>query len=100
MKSNHVPNAAVVEFKTGFAGRHFYVNGYLARQISSSANISAYNQNNIAAFLGSNVNYSIVGINLFAPFYKKFGLEGGLNKYISGRSEGESGGYGAIIYTF
>ncbi len=100
LRSNDVPNAAIVELKTGFAGRHFYVDGYIARQASTSANISANNQNNISAFSGSNVNYSRVGINLFAPIYKKFGLAGGLNNYLSGRSEGESGGYGALIYSF
>ncbi len=100
LRTNHVPNAAIFEFKTGFAGRHLYLDGYIARQTSSLANISSNNQNNIAAFLGSNVNYSRFGINLFAPVYKKFGLAGGVSKYISGRSEGESGGYGAIIYTF
>ena len=100
LRSNNVPNAAIVEFKTGFAGRHFYVDGYVARQASSSVNIAANSQNNIAAFSGSNVNYSRIGINLFAPVVKKFGVAAGFSQYINGRSEGESGGYGALIYTF
>ena len=99
-KSNHVPNAAFVEFKTGFAERKFYVDGYVATQASSSGKGAENGLNNIAAFSGSNVNYSKVGFNLFVPIIKKIGIAGGLNKYINGRSEGEVGGYGALIYTF
>lgn len=100
VRSNHVPNAAIIELKTGFAGRRFYVDGYLARQTSTSTEPSQNDMNNFSAFSGSNVNYSRIGFNLFVPVIKKFGIAGGLSNYTSGRSQGESGGYGALIYTF
>jgi hypothetical protein len=100
VRSNHVPNAAIIEFKTGFAGRRFYVDGYLARQTSSSTESSQNSMNNFSAFSGSNINYARIGFNLFIPVIKKFGIAGGLSNYLNGRSEGETGGYGALIYTF
>ena len=100
LRNNNVPNAAIVEFKTGFAGQHFYIDGYIARQISSSENALVNNQNNISAFSGSNLNYSKVGINLFVPIIKKIGVAAGVSSYLNGSSSGEKGGYGALIYTF
>lgn len=100
LRSNNVPNAAILELKTGFAARRIYVDAYIAGQTSAATKSSQNNLNNISAFSGSNLNYSRVGLNAFAPVYKKFGIAGGLSTYTKGRSEGESGGYGAVIYTF
>ncbi len=100
LRSNHVPNAVIVEFKTGFAGRRIYVDGYVARQASSSTASSQNNANNLSAFSGYNLNYCRIGFNLFVSVVKKIGVAGGLNNYLTGRNEGESGGYGALIHTF
>ena len=100
LRSNHVQNAAIVEFKSGFAGRRIYVDGYIGRQTSSTSKPSQNNINNLSAFSGSNPNYTRIGFNVYVPIIKKIGIAGGLSNYLNGRSKGENGGYGALIYTF
>ncbi|MFC4261849.1 hypothetical protein ACFOWM_03080 [Ferruginibacter yonginensis] len=96
IKGNHVPDAAITEFKIGYAGNRVYFDVFAARQSSnkSEAGASALNE---STFQLSNINYSRIGANIYVPIIKKVGVAAGYNKYISGLSKGIEGGYGALI---
>lgn len=96
IRSNRVPNAFITEAKLGFAGSFVYFDIFYANQ-SSSAQDMVNSNSGQSIFEVNNVNYSKIGLNLYFPIVKKVGIAAGINKYTSGLSKNQQGGYGALI---
>lgn len=99
IRGNRVPNALISEVKLGFAGSFLYLDVFYANQ-NSRAEDSLNANTGQPIFQLSNVKYSKIGLNVYFPIIKKVGFAVGINKYTSGLSKNENGGYGAIILNF
>jgi hypothetical protein len=100
LKNNQVPNAVMSEFKAGLIQPHFYFDAFIANQTSlSGTDILAEGFQGF--FPSTKVNYTRIGLNVFVPIYKQFGLCAGSSTYIGGRNLGQSTSYyGAISVSF
>lgn len=100
-KSIGIPDAISSEIKLGYAHKRFYVDAFLANQLSEKDGVDILNAGFMGNFPATRVNFTRVGLNGYVPFYKSFGLVAGANSYISGRNLGKSTGfYGGIVYNF
>jgi hypothetical protein len=97
IRGNAVPNALISEAKLGFAGSFIYFDVFYANQHSPTKD-SFDTTTGQPIFQVSNVNFSRIGLNVYIPIIKKVGLAGGANRYTSGLSKNEIGGYGALIF--
>jgi hypothetical protein len=72
------------ELKLGYAASKFYGDAYVANQTSTSGvDILA---EGFQGFPSYKVNYTKIGLNLYTPLYKDFGLAGGASTYsVAGR---------------
>jgi hypothetical protein len=100
LKNHQVPNAVMSEFKAGLIQPNFYFDIFIANQISlGGTDILAEGFQGF--FPSTKVNYTRIGLNIFVPFYKQFGLCAGGSRYIDGRNLGQSTGYyGAVSVSF
>jgi hypothetical protein len=100
VKNNQVPHAVMSEFKAGLIQPNFYFDVFIANQTSlSGTDILAEGFQGF--FPSTKVNYTRIGLNVFAPIYRQFGLCAGSSTYIDGRNLGQSTSYyGAISVSF
>jgi hypothetical protein len=96
LKNNQVPNAVMSEFKAGLIQPNFYFDAFIANQTSlSGTDILAEGFQGF--FPSTKVNYTRIGLNIFVPIYKQFGLCAGGSTYIDGRNLGQSTSYYSAI---
>lgn len=99
-RNNQVPNAFISELKAGYASKNVYIDIFGASQISAKG-VDILKEGFTGFFPATQVNYNRIGVNIYVPIYKGFGLAGGSATYVGGRNLGQStGGYGAVIYSF
>ncbi|WP_130736304.1 hypothetical protein [Flavobacterium sp. J27] len=100
LASKEVPNSYTSELKLGYAVTKFYGDAYLANQTSTSG-VDILGQGFQGFFPATKVNYTKIGLNLYAPIYQDFGLATGASTLIAGRNIGKATGfYGALVYKF
>lgn len=100
-KNNKVPNALTSELKLGFAASKFYIDGFFATQLNSSAGVDILQPGFNGFFPATKVNYTRVGLNAYFPFTKHVGITAGANTYLTGRNIGKSTGfYGGLVFNF
>ena len=100
ISTNQVPDALVSEIKVGYAVSKFYFDAWAAFQ-KSSKGVDILQPGFTLFFPATTVNYSRIGANLYAPIYKGFGANLGVNAYVAGRNLGKSAGYSAsLVYNY
>ncbi len=101
IRNNDVPNALLSEFKLGYAASKFYVDAFIANQLSDDSGVDILGEGFTGFFPATRVNYTRIGVNVFMPITEKFGITAGTNAYISGRNLGKAtGAYGGVVYSF
>ncbi|GAB7258274.1 hypothetical protein OBPA_27410 [Polaribacter sp. OB-PA-B3] len=101
VRGNDVPNALLSEFKLGYAASKFYVDAFVANQLSDDSGVDILGEGFTGFFPSTRVNYTRIGINAFYPFTDSIGITAGTNTYISGRNLGKAtGSYGGVVYSF
>jgi hypothetical protein len=99
-RNNQVPNAFVSQVKLGYAGKAIYADAFLAWQRSSDG-VDILGPGFEAFFPATRVNFTRLGLNIFAPLTRSFGVSAGAMRYVQGRNLGQSTGfYGGIVYGF
>ncbi len=100
-KDSGAPHALLSEVKMGYAASKFYVDGYVANQLSEKDGTDILNEGFTGYFPSTRVNYTRVGLNIFAPLFQGIGIAAGANTYVAGRNLGKSTGfYGGLVYSF
>lgn len=100
LASNQVPNSYTSELKLGYAASKFYGDAFVANQTSTSG-VDILGEGFQGFFPATKVNYTKIGLNLYTPIYKDFGLAGGASTLVAGRNIGKATGYyGALVYKF
>jgi hypothetical protein len=100
LASNDVPNSLTSELKVGYAASKFYGDAYIAGQ-KSNGGVDILAEGFQGFFPATRVDYTKVGVNLYAPLYKAIGIAGGASTIIEGRNIGKATGfYGAVVYKF
>lgn len=100
-RNNDVPNALLSEFKIGYAASKFYVDAFVASQLSDDSGVDILGQGFTGFFPATRVNYTRIGVNAFYPITKELGITAGTNAYVSGRNLGKAtGAYGGVVYSF
>lgn len=95
-----VPDSYMSEFKLGYAGSKVYADVFVANQTSTTG-VDILGEGFQGFFPATRVNFTRVGLNLYAPLYKAIGLVGGANSYVDGRNIGKATGfYGGVVYKF
>lgn len=98
--TNRVPDALLSEIKVGYAASKIYFDAWAAFQ-NSNKGTDILQPGFDAFFPATRVNYSRVGGNIYAPIYKGFGANLGVNAYVAGRNLGKSTGYSAsLVYNY
>jgi hypothetical protein len=98
--SNNVPNSYATELKVGFAARLFYADAFIANQ-KSTGGVDIFGEGFAGFFPITKVNYTKIGLNLYTPIYKDFGVSAGASTLVAGRNIGKSTGYyGGVTYKF
>lgn len=101
IKNGEVPNALMSEFKIGYAGSRFYLDGFIANQLSDKDGVDILGEGFTGFFPATRVNYTRVGVNAYVPLIEGIGITGGVNQYVAGRNIGKSAGYYAgLAYSF
>lgn len=99
-RGDDVPNAVLSEFKVGYAGSSFYVDGYVAGQLSTDG-VDILQDGFVGIFPATRVSYTRVGASVFVPVAGGFGVAGGASAYVAGRNIGKATSfYGALVYSF
>lgn len=94
------PNVANAVFKLGYAGKYFYVDGWLDAQTSLSG-VDIMGEGFAGNFPETRVGYSRVGANLYVPFTPFIGASAGFGTVIDGRNIGLTTYYsGGITLSF
>lgn len=94
------PNVANALFKLGYAGKHFYVDGWLDAQTSLSG-VDIMGEGFAGNFPETRVGYSRIGANLYVPFTPFIGASAGFGTVIDGRNIGLTTYYsGGITLNF
>ena len=97
LRSNDVPNAAILAGKVGYAGQHFYVDLWSETQISGS---DAPDIGGVP-FNETRVNYTQVGISGYVPITSGLGVSAGVGQFVSGRNVGLATRIsGGVVYSF
>jgi hypothetical protein len=100
LRSKDVPNAFISELKAGYANKSFYIDAYATSQLSGDGP-DILKEGFTGVFNRTRVNYNRIGVNVFVPIIKSFGVAAGASSYVAGRNLGQSsGGYGALIFSF
>ncbi len=101
LRNNDVPNALLSEFKLGYAASKFYVDAFVANQLSDNSGVDILGEGFTGFFPATRVNYTRIGVNAFLPITKQLGITAGTNAYVSGRNLGKAtGAYGGVVYSF
>jgi len=95
------PHALLSQLKVGYAASKFYVDGYVANQLSEKDGVDILGDGFTGYFPATRVNYTRVGLNGFVPIIDGIGITAGANTYVAGRNLGKSTGfYGGLVYSF
>ena len=98
--TNEVPNSYISELKLGYAVSKFYGDAFLANQFSTSG-VDILGEGFQGFFPATRVSYTKIGVNLYTPIYKEFGVGTGISTLLAGRNIGKATGvYGALVYKF
>ncbi len=101
LRGNSVPNAFITEFKLGYAASKFYIDAFVANQLSDKDGVDILGNGFTGFFPATRVNYTRIGLNAYAPLVDGIGLTAGANSYVAGRNLGKSTGfYGGVVYSF
>jgi len=99
-RGNDVPHALVTELKLGYAASKYYFDVFIANQLSEDG-VDILGEGFTGFFPATEVNYTRIGINGYAPLYDGIGITAGANAYVAGRNLGKSTGfYGGLVYSF
>lgn len=100
-KGNQSPHALLSEFKLGYAGSTFYVDAFVANQLSEKNGVDIIGEGFVGYLPAARVNFTRVGINAYAPLVEGIGLTAGVNTFVAGRNIGKATGfYGGLVYSF
>jgi hypothetical protein len=100
-RGNSVPHALITELKLGYAASKFYVDAFVANQLSEKDGVDILGNGFTGFFPATRVNYTRVGVNAYAPLIEGIGLTAGANTYVAGRNLGKATGfYGGVVYSF
>ena len=95
-----VPDSYMSELKLGYAAKRIYGDVFIANQTSTTG-VDILGNGFQGFFPATKVDFTRVGVNLYAPIYKAIGLAGGANSYIAGRNIGKATGfYAGVVYKF
>ncbi|MCB2379178.1 hypothetical protein LGH70_16385 [Hymenobacter sp. BT635] len=97
LRTQRVPNAFIADAKVGYAGLKLYAEAWASFQRSSRAGTDILQPGFDLFFPATRVNYSRIGISLFRPIAKGFGVVLGGSQYVSGRNLGKSSGISAGV---
>jgi hypothetical protein len=97
LRSNPVPNAFVADGKVGYAGLKLYGEAWVSYQQSSDEGTDILQPGFTDLFTATRVNYTRVGVSLYKPVTKGFGLVLGASRYVAGRNVGQSTGVSAGV---
>jgi len=101
VRDKSVPNAFVAETKVGFAGPKLYVDALASFQKSDKSGTDVLQPGFEGFFPATRVDFVRLGISVFRPIAKGFGLTVGATTYVAGRNLGKSTGVsGGIAYNF
>jgi hypothetical protein len=100
-RGNSSPHALISELKLGYAGSNFYVDAFVANQLSEKDGVDILGEGFVGFFPEVRVNFTRVGLNAYVPVSGGFGIAAGANTYVAGRNIGKSTGfYGGLVYLF
>lgn len=100
-KGNSSPHALLSELKLGYAGSKFYVDAFVANQLSEKDGVDILGEGFTGFFPEARVNYTRVGLNAYAPLTSGIGITAGANTLVAGRNIGKATGfYGGLVYSF
>ncbi|AWG20419.1 hypothetical protein FFWV33_02180 [Flavobacterium faecale] len=98
--SNDVPNSVTTELKVGYAAKSFYGDVFIANQ-KSTGGVDIFGEGFAGYFPTTKVNYTKIGVDLYAPVYKDWGVSAGASTLVAGRNIGQATGfYGGLVYKF
>ncbi|WP_405329876.1 hypothetical protein [Leeuwenhoekiella sp. LLG6367-2.1] len=101
LRSNDVPNSLLSEFKLGYAADMFYLDAYVANQLSDKDGVDIFGEGFTGFFPATRVNYTRLGFTAYVPLYRGIGVSGGYSTYVNGRNLGDSDGYNwGLTYSF
>lgn len=101
LRNNEVPNALLSEFKLGYAADLFYLDAYVANQLSDDDAVDIFGDGFTGFFPATRVNYTRLGFTAYVPVYKGIGVSGGYSTYVAGRNLGDSDGINwGLTYSF
>lgn len=92
LRSEDVPDAILSQLKIGYAAEKFYGDVYIGAQKSTSG-VDILGEGFQGFFPATEVSYTRIGVNLFAPVYKNLGASGGFSQITDGRNIGKASGY-------
>lgn len=100
-KGNSSPHALITELKLGYAASKFYVDGYIANQLSEKDGVDIIGEGFTGFFPEARVSYTKVGISAYAPLVRGLGISAGANTLLAGRNIGKATAfYGGLVYSF
>lgn len=101
LRNNQVPDALLSELKLGYAASSFYVDAFVANQLSDKEGVDILGEGFVGFFPATRVNYTRIGLNGYVPVSAGIGISAGVNTYVAGRNLGDSTGfYGGLSYSF
>lgn len=99
-RNNQVPDAFLNELKIGYAKYGFYIDAFIANQISQGGS-DILGVGFTGFFPATQVNYTRIGLNGYVPVTDYLGISSGINTFIAGRNLGDSTGvYGGLTFSF
>lgn len=100
LRSTEVPDAILSQLKLGLALSRIYVDGYISNQ-TSTGGVDILRDGFNGFFPATQVNYTRVGANIYAPVDGNFGINAGGGTTIAGRNLGQSSFFSfGFVYNF
>ena len=105
LRSDDVPNAALLSAKVGYAAEKFYIDLWSETQLSEGdapdIGDPRFFGPTDTPFRLTRVNYTQIGISVFVPLVSSLGVSAGFGQYVSGRNVGLATRVsGGIVYAF
>ena len=99
-RNNEVPNALLSELKLGYAANGFYIDAFVANQLSSDG-VDILRPGFTGFFPATEVNFTRIGFSGYVPVTDYLGISSGINTIIAGRNIGDATGfYGGLTFSF
>lgn len=92
VRSNDVPDAVLSQLKIGYAAAKYYGDVYIGSQ-KSTTGVDILGEGFEGFFPATQVSYTKIGVNLYAPVYKSLGASGGFSQITDGRNIGKASAY-------